>query len=293
MGNYLTSQGVARQENVQATYLSKEDAQRLYATNDAFRAEIDRIIAEDNRLNLQHTDFVSGTFNPLSTRVGTLRTDVDTLRTDASGLRTDLTGLQTNAEGLRTDLTTLQTNHGTLNTNFNSLNSAYYGFVENQFNPLSTRVGTLRTDVDTLTSTVNENNDNFNNWRNTSFNTTASNLENLQGQFDTLNTNYNTHIQNYNEFSAGIRKDLGSEILRVENKFNSELGRYATLEDVNNLNSVVQSGLSAQETATIKSILNSTEFGDALTSLGIQREQQNNTITSPSSHLRTRNYMLY
>ncbi len=292
MGNYLSSRDVAYKGDL-SKYLTTAEAQRSYATNSVFRAEVDRLVAENNRLNLQHTDFVSGTFNPLSTRVGTLRTDVDTLRTDANSLRTDLTGLQTNAGSLRNDLTDLQTNHGTLNTNFNALDTAYYGFVENQFNPLLNQVGELRTNYATLLETVNANNENFNNWKNTTFNTTSTNLENLQGQFQTLDNNYNNHIQNYNEFSAGIRKDLGSEILRLENKFDSELGNKASLEYVNNLNNVVQSGLSAQETATIKSILNSTEFEDVLTSLSNQEQNTTTTQTNPPSYLRTRNYMLY
>jgi hypothetical protein len=262
MGNYLTAQGVARQENVQATYLSKEDAQRLYATNANFRAEVDRLIAEDARLNTQHTDFVSGTFNPLSTQVGTLGTNL-----------------------------------GTLTTNFNGLDSAYYGFVENQYNPLSTQVETLGTNLNNLRDTVGANNDAFVTWRNEEYNPVATQVGTLQGQYTTLNNNFSNHQSEYNKFSAGVRTDLGNEILRVENKFDTALGRYATLEDVENLTGAVQSGLSATEVATIKSVLRSTEFGDALTSLGIQRQQQTTTnttnTTTPPSYLRTRNYMLY
>jgi chromosome segregation ATPase len=290
MGNYLSSRDVAYRGDL-SRYLTTEEAQRSYATNSDFRAEVDRLVAENDRLNLQHTDFISGTFNPLSTRVGTLRTDVDTLRTDANGLRTDVDTLRTDTNGLRTDLTTLQTNYGTLNTNFNSLDSAYNGFVENQFNTLLNQVGELRTNYATLSETVNANNN--------ALNTTATNLETLQGQFNTLNTNYNTHIQNYNQFSAGIRQDLGSQILALKNEFDSELGTKASLEYVEGLNNAVQSGLSAEEVSAIKDMFKSTEFGDALQSLGIKIQRKNQeqntttTQTNPSSYLRTRNYMLY
>lgn len=284
MGNYLTSQGVARQENVQANYLSKEDAQRLYATNSTFRAEVDRLIAEDARLNTQHSDFVSATYNPLSTQVGTLRNEL-------SGLQSTVTE---NNSALNTWKTQqyepLSAQVGTLNTNFNALDSAYYGFIENQYNPLSTQVETLGTNYNNLNTTVTANNNAFTTWRNEVYNPVSTQVETLQGQYNTLNNNHTNHISEYNKFSAGIRRDLGNEILRVENNFNSELGRYATLDDVRNLNSAVQSGLNANEVATIKSIFASNEFGDALTSLGIQ---QQNTQTTPPSYLRTRSYMFY
>ena len=293
MGNYLTSQGVARQENVQANYLSKEDAQRLYATNDAFRAEIDRIIAEDNRLNLQHTDFVSGTFNPLSTQVGTLRTDLAGLQSTVNENNSALNTWKTQQyEPLSTQVGTLGTNYGTLNTNFNALDSAYYGFIENQYNPLSAQVETLGTNYNNLNTTVTDNNNAFTNWKTQVYNPLSTQVETLQGQYNTLNNNHTNHISEYNKFSAGIRRDLGNEILRVENNFNSELARYATLDDVRNLNSAVQSGLSANEVATIKSIFASNEFGDALIENPTQ-QQTTQQQTNPPSYLRTRNYMFY
>jgi DNA anti-recombination protein RmuC len=291
MGNYLTAQGVARQENVQATYLSKEDAQRLYATNANFRAEVDRLIAEDARLNTQHTDFVSGTFNPLSAQVGNLRTDLTGLQTTVTENNTAFnTWKNQQYNPLSTQVGTLETNLGTLQTNFNGLDSAYYGFVENQYNPLSTQVGTLGTNLNNLRDTVGANNAAFVTWRNEEYNPVATQVGTLQGQYTTLNNNFSNHQSEYNKFSAGVRRDLGNEILRVENKFDTALGRYATLEQVENLNGAVQSGLSASEVATIKSVLGSTEFGDAISSLGIQRQQ---TTTTPPSYLRTRNYMLY
>lgn len=298
MGNYLTAQGVARQGEVNATYLSKEDAQRLYATNANFRAEVDRLIAEDARLNTQHTDFVSGTFNPLSTQVGNLRTDINGLRTDVNANNTAFnTWKEQTYNPLSTQVGTLETNLGTLQTNFNGLDSAYYGFVENQYNPLSTQVETLGTNLNNLRDTVSTNNDAFVTWRNEQYNPVATQVGTLQGQYTTLNNNFTNHISEYNKFSAGIRRDLGNEILSLRNNIEGQLGRYATLEDVENLTSAVQTGLSATEVDTIKSILRSTEFGDALTSLGIQRQQQTTTnttnTTTPPSYLRTRNYMLY
>ena len=148
----------------------------------------------------------------------------------------------------------------------------------------------LGTNLNNLRDTVSTNNDAFVSWRNEQYNPVATQVGTLQGQYTALNNNFNNHISEYNKFSAGIRGDLGNEILTLRNDIEGQLGRYATLEDVNNLNSAVQSGLNASEVATIKSVLGSTEFGDALTSLGVQRQQ---TTTAPAAYLRRKNFMFY
>jgi hypothetical protein len=75
------------------------------------------------------------------------------------------------------------------------------------------------------------------------------------------------------------------------------LGKYATLAEVTNLNSAVQSGLNAQEVAILKSVLNSTQIDDALTSLGVQRAERTTTNATATAqylrHLKSRNYVIY
>jgi len=262
MGNYLSTKGYATGDEVKANYLTKDAATTLYATDANFRAEVNRLAAEDVRLNTQHTDFVSGTFNPLSKQVGTLTTDFNGLRTDV-----------------------------------NDNNTAYTTWLEQTYKPLSTDVGSLRSDYNTLSSTVNGNNTAFTTFRDSTFSTVKTDLENLQGNYTTLNNNYNTHIGNYNKFEADINKRLGDDILTLDNKFAKELGKYATLAEVNNLNSSVQSGLNAQEVAILKSVLNSTQIDDALTSLGVQKPGRTTTNATTTAqylrHLKSRNYVIY
>jgi hypothetical protein len=262
MGNYLTTKGYATDNEVKANYLTKDAATTLYATDANFRAEVNRLVAEDSKLNTQHTDFVSGTFNPLSTEVGTLRTDVNGLR-----------------------------------TNVDANNTAYTNWLEQTYKPLSTEVGSLRSDYNTLSSTVDGNNTAFTTFRDSTFSTAATDLKKLQGNYTTLNNNYNTHIGNYNKFEADINKRLGDDILTLENKFDAKLGKYATLAEVTNLNSAVESGLNAQEVAILKSVLNSTQIDDALTSLGVQKPGRTTTNATTNAqylrHLKSRNYVIY
>lgn len=284
MGNYLTSQGYATQSSVDLTKLGKEEARVLYATNTSFRAEVDRLIAENTRLNSQHNDFISGSYNPLSERVGNLRTDVDLNNTAYTNWLNNTYG-------------PLSTQVGDINTNFNALDSAYYTFLEQQYNPLSTQVGTLRTDSDTLRTDANELRRDATNLRvnidtiERGLTATTNDLQVLQGQYTTLNNNHNNHISEFNKFSADVSRNMEQGLLGLENNIDARLVNYATIDQINALNSAVDSGLNSQEIAIVKSILSSNQIDGVLSSLDIQRQQP--TQVNPASYLRTRNYMFY
>jgi hypothetical protein len=303
MGAYLSSEGVAKQQDVQANYLSKSDALNTYVTKSVYGSDIPVLQSGYKTLDGKVTDLTSVFSGYKTTNDGIVK-GIDGRLID---LNTQFSGYKNGNDSLVSRIgSSLDTLSGDY-TGYKSSNDAFVKGINSRLSSMSDSyasyktsndglVGGIRTDLTTLQGKFNTQTDSYNNFLNTTFKNhvdeNALNFKQLNDKYASLQELASTIEKEIVTANNSINQKIDNDKIELQNKIDSQLAKYVSRDTYDTLNRSVQSGLTPEEVTVIKSIINSNQFKDAYTVLA-QKGLVVSNKPQPAQYLRSRNYMFY
>lgn len=306
MGAYLSSEGVAKQQDVEANYLTKVDALKTYTTRSTYDSDIPVLQSNykslDGKVSGIVTDFTGyktindGVVKGIDSKLTDLSTQFSGYKTTNDGI---VSGIGSKVDNLYGDYNSYKTSNDGfvkgIDSRLSSLNDSYASYKTTN----DGLVSGLRTDLKTVQGNLNTQIDAYNNFLNTTYKNQVDEnivkfkqLNDKYASLQELATQIDTTIVSANN---SINQKIDKNQLELENKIESQLANYITRDTYESLNTAVQSGLTPEEVRTIKSIINSNQFKDAykvLSEKGLVISEKSAQI-APAGYLRSRNYMFY